>query len=157
GEEIRGIAQLFSKSLVLTGPAAQPAAYRAASPERFGMIHFAAHALGNSESPLDSAVALSPGPDTYKLYAREIQAMPLAAELVTISACRSAGERVYLGEGLVGFAWAFLRAGARNVIASLWDVNDSSTAAFMRSLYAKVRDGQRPADALRAVKLEFLR
>jgi CHAT domain-containing protein/Tfp pilus assembly protein PilF len=156
-EEIRGIAPLFPKPLVLTGAAAQPAAYRASSPGRFGMIHFAAHALANSESPLDSAVALSPGPDTYKLYAREVQATPLDAELVTVSACRSAGERTYSGEGLVGFAWAFLRAGAKNVIASLWDVNDNSTAAFMKSLYTKVRDGQRPAAALRAVKLEFLR
>lgn len=155
-EEIRGIAQLFPKPVVFTGAAAQPTAYQTAAPARFPIIHFAAHALGNPESPLDSAVALSSGPDSYKLYAREIQRVPLNAELVTVSACRSAGERAYSGEGLVGFAWAFLSAGARNVIASLWDVNDRSTAAFMQSLYAKVKGGDRPADALRAVKLEFL-
>ena len=57
--------------------------------------------------------------------------IPLKADLVTISACRGVGVRLYSGEGLVGFAWAFLRAGARNVIAGLWDVNDQSTSQLM--------------------------
>ena len=88
------------------------------------------------ESPLESAVVLS-GPDTgYKLYARDVADKPLNADLVTVSACRSAGERTYSGEGLVGFAWAFLRAGARRVIAGLWDVDDRSTARVMDELYA---------------------
>ena len=99
------------------------------------MIHFTAHATANVESPLDSAVVLS-GPDNgYKLYARDVAETPLRADLVTVSACRSAGERTYSGEGLVGFAWAFLRAGARNVIAGLWDVDDRSTARLMDALY----------------------
>ena len=107
---------------------ATPAAYRDAHLERFSMVHFTAHATANVESPLESAVVLS-GPDTgYKLYARDVADTPLDADLVTVSACRSAGERTYSGEGLVGFAWAFLRAGARRVIAGLWDVDDRSTA-----------------------------
>jgi len=51
--------------------------------------------------------------------------LPLQAELVTISACRSAGARTYSGEGLVGLAWAFLNAGAHNVVAGLWNVEDA--------------------------------
>ena len=75
---------------------------RARRPERFTFVHFTAHAAANLESPLDSAVILT-GPDSgYKLYARDVAAMPLHAELVTVSACRSAGERAYSGEGLVG-------------------------------------------------------
>ena len=83
--------------------------------------------------------------------------MPLRAELVTISACRSAGGRHYGGEGLVGFSWAFLRAGARNVIAGLWDVNDRSTALLMTRLYEELTRGKAPAAALRAAKLAFLK
>ena len=83
--------------------------------------------------------------------------VPLTAELVTISACRSAGAKTYAGEGPVGFAWAFLRAGARNVIAGLWDVNDRSTAQLMSGLYAEIARGSTPADALRAAKLSLVR
>ena len=125
-------------------------------PSRFSVIHFAAHAVPNRDSPLDSAIVLSPGRDTAKLYTREVRHVPLSAELVTVSACQSAGARAYAGEGLVGFAWAFLAAGARNVIASLWDVSDRSTATLMQAVYSRVRDSEDPAEALRAVKLEFL-
>jgi CHAT domain-containing protein len=63
---------------------------------------------------------------------------------------------VYSGEGLVGFAWAFLRAGARRVIAGLWDVDDRSTAQLMDRLYAGIAAGQTPGQALRAAKLSLL-
>jgi CHAT domain-containing protein len=143
-------------SLVLTGAAAWPGAYREANPGRFSLIHFSAHATANRESPLDSAVILSRQGETYKLYAREVVGLPLRARLVTISACRGAGARIYSGEGLVGFAWAFLQAGAGNVIAGLWDVNDRSTAALMDRLYAGLNAGRAPAAALRDAKLELL-
>ena len=81
---------------------------------------------------------------------------PLNADLVTVSACRSAGERAYSGEGLVGFAWAFLRAGAHRVIAGLWDVDDRSTARLMDSLYGGIKNGHSPARALREAKLALI-
>jgi CHAT domain-containing protein len=113
--------------------------------------------VANRESPLDSAIILSAQGDSYKLYARDVAAIPLDADLVTISACQSAGARAYSGEGLVGFMWAFLQAGARNVIAGLWDVNDRSTSELMASLYAEMVTGSGPAEALRAAKLKLLR
>ncbi len=136
---------------------ATPAAYRGAQPGRFAFVHFAAHATANVDSPLDSAVILS-GPDNaYKLYARDVAEQPLAAELVTVSACRSAGERAYSGEGLVGFAWAFLRAGARRVVAGLWDVEDRATARLMEGLYKHLAAGDPPGRALRAAKLDIIK
>jgi tetratricopeptide (TPR) repeat protein len=136
---------------------ATPAAYRDSPLDRFSMVHFTAHATANLESPLESAVVLS-GPDTgYKLYARDVADKPLKADLVTVSACRSAGERTYSGEGLVGFAWAFLHAGARRVIAGLWDVDDRSTARVMDELYAGLEAGRTPARALREAKLALIR
>jgi CHAT domain-containing protein len=136
---------------------ATPAAYRDAQPGRFAFVHFAAHATANIDSPLDSAVILS-GPDNgYKLYARDVASQPLAAELVTVSACRSAGERAYSGEGLIGFAWAFLRAGARRVVAGLWDVEDRATARLMDGLYERLAKGDPPARALRIAKLNIIK
>ena len=157
GPEIASVSRYFpSAATVLTGDTASPAAYKAASPGRFSFVHFAAHATTNWESPLDSAVILSGAENAYKLYARDVADLPLNAELVTVSACRSAGERVYSGEGLVGFAWAFLRAGARRVIAGLWDVDDRSTAQLMDRLYAGIAEGLTPGQALRAAKLSLL-
>jgi CHAT domain-containing protein len=157
--EMAGISAHFAPEAVAVyqGAEAVPAAYREARPERFSMIHFTAHATANVDSPLDSAVILSGPPDRFRLTARDVAEQKLNAELVTVSACRSAGERAYSGEGLIGFAWAFLRAGSKRVVAGLWDVDDRSTATLMNSFYARLADGVRPAQALREAKLELIR
>ena len=110
-------------------------------------------------SPLDSAVVLSPSglqEDSFKLYARDVIRCPLHARLVTISTCYGAGTRAYTGEGLVGLSWAFLRAGAHNVVGALWEVNDTSTPQLMDRFYAELTTGKSPDVALREAKLEFL-
>ncbi len=143
---------------VLTGMNASPDAYIRSDPARFEYIHFVSHATASRLVPLDSAVILSARgtPDSAKLYARDILSKPLHAELVTISACQGSGVRVYAGEGLVGLAWAFLRAGSRNVIGALWDVSDASTPELMGHLYDGIAAGKSPDASLRAAKLEML-
>jgi len=157
--EMERVARHFPPAEVTTveGALASPAAFRAAGPERFSVIHFTSHAVANIENPLDSAVILS-GPDqAFKLYARDVAQMPLTTDLVTVSACRSAGDRAFAGEGLVGFAWAFLRAGSRRVVAGLWDVDDRSTAILMDDFYARIAAGASPATALREAKLALIK
>jgi CHAT domain-containing protein len=143
---------------VLTGMDASPDAYIRSDPSRFEYIHFVSHATASRLVPLDSAVILSARgtPDSAKLYARDILSKPLHAELVTISACQGSGVRVYAGEGLVGLAWAFLRAGSRNVIGALWDVSDASTPELMGHLYDGIAAGKSPDVALRSAKLDML-
>ncbi len=158
GREVAGIAELFAleNRRVYSRARANRSAYLTADPEQFRYIHFAAHAEANSVVPLDSAVVLSAHGDDYKLYAREILSVPLNAELVTLSACRSAGARTFAGEGLVGLSWAFLSAGAKNVIGGLWRVEDASTAELMAHLYRELVAGAEPSVALRRAKLELL-
>ncbi|HXJ43239.1 MAG TPA: CHAT domain-containing protein, partial [Bryobacteraceae bacterium] len=144
------------ESKFLSGADARPAAYAAAGPESFGFIHFAAHAAANARSPLDSSIILSGDARQCRLYARDVMSIPLAAELVTLSACRTAGAKTYAGEGMVGLAWAFLRAGSRSVVAGLWDVNDRSTAQLMTGLYGEIARGSTVADALRSAKLAMI-
>ncbi len=144
------------KTRVLQGADAVPAAYGASRPEGYSTIHFATHGETNERSPLDSAIILSPEADGYRLYAREIMRVPLGADLVTLSACRSAGARTLSGEGPVGFAWAFFQAGANNVVAGLWDANDRSTAALMDRFYGAVEQGEAYSKALREAKLKML-
>jgi CHAT domain-containing protein len=145
---------------VLSREQATPAAYLASNPEQFSYIHFVAHGTASRLSPLDSAIVLSRGgaeTDSFKLYARDILRHPLRADLVTISACYGAGERSYSGEGLVGLSWAFLRAGAHNVIAALWEATDVSTEQLMSKFYDELDQGASPDAALRAAKLSLLR
>jgi CHAT domain-containing protein len=138
---------------------ATPPAYLDGKPEQFSYIHFVAHGTASRVSPLDSAIVLTksgPEDDSFKLYARNIIQHPLRTKLVTISTCYGAGSRAYSGEGLVGLSWAFLRAGAHNVIGALWEVSDVSTPRLMDELYAGLQRGDSPQTALRAAKLSLL-
>lgn len=168
------------KQRIFARERATPAAYLASSPEQFSYIHFVAHGTASRLSPLDSAIVLSKivlsktvlsktgisktapsernaEDESFKLYARDIIRRPLRADLVTISACYGAGERAYSGEGLVGLSWAFLRAGAHNVVAALWEATDASTEQLMDKFYDELDKGVGPDAALRAAKLSLLR
>ncbi|MGC1367816.1 MAG: CHAT domain-containing tetratricopeptide repeat protein, partial [Candidatus Acidiferrum sp.] len=158
--EMQHIEKHFSEQRreVLSGSEATPAAYLSDKPERFDYLHFVTHGTASRARPLESAVILSKDPDddSYKLYARDIVKRHLTAYLVTISACNGAGTREFSGEGLVGLSWAFLRAGAHNVIGALWEVSDASTPQLMDKLYDGLSHGDDPAAALRAAKLSLL-
>ncbi len=160
-EQMASVSRHFSQAeqQVYQHKQATPAAYLASNPDQFSHIHFVAHGTASRLSPLDSAIVLSPAATdagSFKLYARDIIAHPLQADLVTISACYGAGERAYSGEGLVGLAWAFLRAGAHNVIAGLWEVSDASTEQLMDRFYDELGKGASPDAALRTAKLSLL-
>ena len=160
GVEMESIENQFAPQArtVLARDLATPAAYLTSRPEQFAYIHFVAHGTASRLSPLDSAIVLSKSApdDASKLYARDIIQHPLRADLVTISSCYGEGARAYTGEGLVGLSWAFLRAGAHNVIGALWEVSDTSTPHLMDNLYRELHKGASPAAALRNAKLEML-
>lgn len=157
--EVREIAAGFPEAdrAVYTGAQAYAERFRETDPRTFGAIHFAAHAAANEESPLNSAIILSPHAGGYKLYAREVADLRLEPDLVTISACRSAGSKAYSGEGLIGFAWAFLEAGAHHVVAGIWNVDDAAAPLLMEEFYKEWRAGAQPAAALRQAKLKLMR
>ena len=161
GVEIENIEKHFAPAgrEVLTRAQATAPAYLESDPEQFAYIHFVAHGTASRLSPLDSAVILSKASaqeDSFKLYARDIIHHPLHAQLVTISTCYGAGARAYKGEGLVGLSWAFLHAGAHNVIGALWEVSDASTPRLMDQLYDELEKGRSPRAALRSAKLSLL-
>jgi len=158
GKEVGLVENYFpqDKRTVFTRAQATPSRFLSGKPEEFSYLHFATHGTASTTRPLESAVILSPEGDSYKLYARDIVQHPLHAYLVTISACNGAGMRTYAGEGLVGLAWAFLRAGAHNVIAGLWEVSNASTPQLMDELYKGLSAGKDPATALRDAKLTLL-
>jgi CHAT domain-containing protein len=157
-KEVGLLRNYFSSAqrLELTGANATATRFLSSQPEKFSYLHFATHGTASRTRPLESAVILSPDGDSYKLYARDVVKHPLTAYLVTISACNGAGTKSYAGEGLVGLSWAFLRAGAHNVIAGLWEVSNASTPQLMDELYKGLRAGEDPASALRKAKLALV-
>ncbi len=161
GFEMKSIQKYFESHdvVVFSSEQATPAAYVSSNPAKYSYIHFVSHAVASQTDPLDSAIILSASstsPDSFKLYAREIMRHPIDARLVTISSCYGSGTRSYAGEGLVGLSWAFLRAGAHNVIGALWEVSDDSSPRLMDTLYHGLQSGQSPATALRNGKLSLL-
>lgn len=168
GREVTEIAALFdacgdAPTHRFTGPAATEFNVRATVGDaRF--VHFATHAVIDDEQPMGSGLVLAPPQPNElavlpylddRLRARELPALQLRAEAVVCSACRTANGRWRAGEGLLGFTRAFLIAGARCVVASLWPVRDRTTFEFMRVFYARVIAGASVAEALRHTRLEI--
>lgn len=166
GAQMETVARHFALASVntFTRENATPTSYLDTAPENFSYIHFVAHGMANRLSPLDSAIVLSEPrhssdavkTESFKLHARDIMPHPLHADLVTISSCYGAGERWYSGEGLVGLSWAFLHAGAHNVVAALWEASDASTLQLMDKFYDELNKGETPDTALRRAKLALL-
>jgi CHAT domain-containing protein/tetratricopeptide (TPR) repeat protein len=128
---------------------------------KYRIVHFATHGLLNSQHPELSGVVLSlvdeqGRPQDGFLRLHEIYNLELNADLVVLSACRTALGKDVRGEGLVGLTRGFWYAGAPRVVASLWDVRDRATAELMRRFYeALLKDGLTPAAALRAAQVSM--
>jgi CHAT domain-containing protein len=141
----------------VSGGDATPLAYLSGNPGQYRDIVFVSHGTASETRPLDSAIILSPNPDgSYKLYARDIKNIPLHADLVIISACYGLGSKAYSGEGLVGLAWAFLRAGAHQVIAALWEVDDTSNPQLMDDFFRERSLGKSAAESLHDAKIKVV-
>src|SRR5712691_428202 len=132
----------------------------ATSPElsQFRIVHFASHALLNSQHPELSGIILSlvdrqGHPQDGFLQAHQIYNLKLNADLVVLSACQTALGKEVQGEGLIGLTRGFMYAGAPRIVASLWQVPDLATMELMRRFYSGIlRQGLPPAAALRAAQ-----
>jgi tetratricopeptide (TPR) repeat protein len=91
------------------------------------------------------------------LTALEVTSMNLyGTDLVVLSACETAAGDVKVGEGVYGLRRAFVLAGAKNLVMSLWQVGDQTTRTQMEEFYRAYGQGERPADALRRAQLQTL-
>jgi CHAT domain-containing protein/uncharacterized protein HemY len=130
---------------------------------KYRYVHFATHGYLDTTRAGLSAVVLSMfdkegKPQDGFLRTHDIYNLKLPAELVVLSACETGLGKDVTGEGIEGLTRAFMYAGARRVIVSLWSVNDKATASLMQRLYAgMLRGGKTPAAALRAAQIEMLR
>ncbi|MBI5863958.1 MAG: CHAT domain-containing protein [Planctomycetes bacterium] len=144
--EARQVAAQLASSLTLIGDAATGSAVRSACPAAT-RIHFACHARFDPALPNSSGLRLA---DRW-LTLREIVALPLQADLVTLAACESGRSVVQGADELMGLYRTFLAAGARAVIGSHWLVHDEISARTFHEMYTtQSRSAQSsPADSLR--------
>jgi CHAT domain-containing protein len=126
----------------------------------YRIIHFAVHGIFDDDNWTRSALLLQPDPasreDGY-LQARDILPLSLASDLVVLSACQTARGSLQSGEGLVGLTSVFLFAGSRSVLASQWNINDASTAAFMGYFYDSLAKKRSSREALQQAKIKMIR
>jgi CHAT domain-containing protein/Tfp pilus assembly protein PilF len=123
-------------------------------------VNLATHGMLNYRQPAYAYLAFNRVSDSSnyeRLYLSEIYDLNLSAQLVLVSACHSGGGRLYRGEGLISLAHAFRYAGARDVVASLWAVDDGISPELMRLFYAKYIKGGHLAVALSSAKRTFIR
>ncbi|HEV7507661.1 MAG TPA: CHAT domain-containing protein [Thermoanaerobaculia bacterium] len=162
-QEAETIAALVPPKQVLKalGFEATKAAVTAGGLDRFRKLHFATHGLLDSRHPELSGLVLSEydpqgKPQDGVLRLNDIYNLHLDADLVVLSACRTALGKEVRGEGLIGLTRGFMYAGAARVLASLWSVEDKATAVLMGKLYrGMLREGLSPAAALRKAQIEM--
>jgi CHAT domain-containing protein len=120
------------------------------------ILHFAAHGLFNPTVPLNSLVALAPDKTNDGwLTVSEVYGLDLSnADLIVLSACETQIGQLTAGDEFVGLTRAFFFAGAPTVIASLWSVEDKSTALLMEQFYAHRLEGMGKGEALRQAQLD---
>jgi CHAT domain-containing protein len=124
----------------------------------YRVLHFAAHALVDERVPRRSAIVLgASGSEDGLLQVNEIAHLPLNADLVVLAACRTQMGHMLRAEGLLGLSRAFLQAGARSVVASLWDVKDSDSRALMDAFYGHLATGSTADAALRLAQMDVMR
>lgn len=151
------------QSLAAVGFAARKETVLSGVLSRYRIVHFATHGLIHPRHPELSGLVLSlfderGRPRDGFLRAYELQTLDLSADLVVLSACRTALGQEIPGEGLVGMTRGFMEAGAPRLVVSLWSVEDRSTAELMSRFYhAMLRDGLKPPAALREAQLSMLR
>ena len=160
-EEARLIAAVYPQSRLLVGHEATRERFLDLASRGPQVIHFAGHAVVNSEHPELSMLVLagSGGKNGSKaVYSLEIDGMELGAtRLAVLSACSTAAGRLSASEGATSMARSFLAAGVPAVLASLWETDDEAASRLLTKLHRRLRDGDDPGMALRAVQLSELR
>ncbi|HEX6091642.1 MAG TPA: CHAT domain-containing tetratricopeptide repeat protein [Gemmatimonadales bacterium] len=161
-DEVRAIGRLYGKAAqVVVGNGATESAFRSAAPG-YSVIHLATYGILNRHNPLFSYVALAPeAGERGRLEVHEVFGQPLRARLLVLSACETglasgAAADVPAGDDWLGLVRAFLFAGADNVMATLWPIEDRPTSRIVPQFY-RALEGRSPAAALAIAQREAIR
>ena len=127
----------------------------------YRILHFATHGLLNTSRPELSGLVFSLYDENGRtqdgfLSLNDVYNLDISSDLVVLSACQTALGKDVRGEGLIGISRGFLYAGSQRIVASLWKVDDSATAEFMKLFYKNHLEKKMSASAaLRQAKIEM--
>jgi tetratricopeptide (TPR) repeat protein len=155
--EAAGIRRAFPSAVIPPRQSASRDLFIRAAPQ-YNILHFSAHGKFDSVQASASALLLAGWtPQDSVLTARDIYRVPLPqASLVTMSACNTALGPTSRGDEIYSLTSAFIAAGAKNVITTLWSVPDESTATLMALFYKNIASGMDYAEALRQAQLAMI-
>ncbi|MEO8200258.1 MAG: CHAT domain-containing protein [Gemmatimonadota bacterium] len=155
GGEVERVGRYAKHATVLRLRQASEAYLRSSDLARYRVIHFATHALVDERSAARTALALAPGngQDGF-VSAADLAGLHLRADLVVLSACRTAGGQVINGEGVQGLTAPLLEAGARATVATRWQVSDDQTMEILDVMYQGLAHGLTAGAALQTAKLD---
>jgi CHAT domain-containing protein len=156
--EVRAVARYADESEVRLRDQASEAYLKRSPLNRYRILHFAAHAMVDEQAPTRTALALAPGDgEDGFVTPGDLAALDLDADLVVLSACRTAEGVDVRGEGVEGLTAPLLQAGARVVLATRWRVGDREAAKFVERFYGELAAGKPTGMALTAAKRDALR
>ncbi len=150
GREIETVTRAWPNGRLLSGERATIRALKRRAGS-FDVLHLATHAVFRADNPSFSCVKLSDG----WLTVADLGELARGAQLVTLSACETGLSGLAVGDEVLGLTRAILGAGCTTIVASLWPVNDETTATLMEGFYSRVRGGAEPAEALRGAMLDL--
>lgn len=157
--EVETIAQDLPKpSTILLGPEATETHFKQLPLMQYNVLHLALHGYADLDYPDRSALVFAPEQPATEdglLQVREIRVLRLAANLVTLSACNT-GVGPISQTGVSNLVNAFLEAGARSVISTLWETEDHAAERLMTTFYSYLAHQESKTEALRHAKLELL-
>lgn len=148
-----------TETVTLLGNDASEAAIKAMNMAEFNILHFAVHGIHDTNYLAGSALVLGSHVDETEdgiLQAWEISRMQLKADLVVLSACDTAVGKPSGQDGISDLVQAFLLAGSRTVVGSIWPAEDRSTAHLIACFYGYLARGMDKGSALRQAKLDFI-
>jgi CHAT domain-containing protein len=152
------VRRVGGSSELLVGDAATEGAFKQATLRDYGVIHLAAHALVDHETPERSAIVLAAGSEEDGLLQmREIVDLDLDRGVVVLSACRSAAGPQIEGEGVMSLARAFFAAGAATVVGSLWPLRDDEAEPLFREFYDRLARGETVSAAMAGARRARIR
>ncbi|MCK5145566.1 CHAT domain-containing protein [bacterium] len=156
-KEVAALQRSFAKTDSVSGSAVTETAVRELVGD-YSIIHFACHGEYTADSPLFSALFLTPDEvDDGRLEAHEIFDLHMQCQLATLSACETGLSEVTRGDEIIGLARAFIYAGAPALVCSLWKVDDLATAVLMKRFYRALALGVSRAEALRRAQLAVMK
>jgi CHAT domain-containing protein/tetratricopeptide (TPR) repeat protein len=159
-EEVERIGKIVGRDAVmLLGKDATETAFKREPLDQFRVLHLAVHGFADTQYPERSALVLGTDPksgDDGLPQVREIIRLRLNAELTTLSACDTGVGKLQGQEGVSNLVEAFLVAGSRSVVASLWSADDTFASALMDRFYHRLGQGEDTRSALRDAKLDLL-